>query len=208
MLVELTGAAERRAADGTGHQPGRRARPPRRAILGDPARRPHHHRRSTACNSPSIWPRDRRRACTSISGRTAWRRRAISAAAASWTCSAIPAASASPPRPARRKGNARLRFQRQGRCLGRGQRPAERRSRHARFQIGDGFETLQSLLSAGERFDAIVLDPPKFARSRRALDDALRAYHWLNRLAVELLDPGGILVTCSCSGHVGREDFR
>ena len=54
----------------------------------------------------------------------------------------------------------------------------------------------------------MVLDPPKFARSRRALDDALRAYHWLNRLAVELLDPGGILVTCSCSGHVSREDFR
>ncbi len=78
----------------------------------------------------------------------------------------------------------------------------------ARFQIGDGFETLQALLSAGERFDAIVLDPPKFARSRRALDDALRAYHWLNRLAVELLNPGGILVTCSCSGHVAREDFR
>ena len=78
---------------------------------------------------------------------------------------------------------------------------------NVRFQLGDCFQTLQSLRSAGERFDAVVLDPPKFARSRRAVDEALRAYHWLNRLAVELLVPGGILVSCSCSGHVSREDF-
>ena len=78
---------------------------------------------------------------------------------------------------------------------------------NVRFQTGDGFQTLKALRSAGERFDAVVLDPPKFARSRRALDEALRAYHWLNRLAVELLVPGGILVSCSCSGHVSREDF-
>ena len=53
----------------------------------------------------------------------------------------------------------------------------------------------------------MVLDPPKFARSRGTVDEALRAYHRLNRLGVELLEPGGILVTCSCSGHVAREDF-
>jgi 23S rRNA (cytosine1962-C5)-methyltransferase len=52
-----------------------------------------------------------------------------------------------------------------------------------------------------------VLDPPKFARSRGSLDEALRAYHSLNRLAVDVLEPGGILVTCSCSGHVTRDDF-
>jgi 23S rRNA (cytosine1962-C5)-methyltransferase len=78
---------------------------------------------------------------------------------------------------------------------------------NVRFQEGDGFETLQSLLDAGERFGGVVLDPPKFARSRSAVDEALRAYHWLNRLGVSLLEPGGILVTCSCSGHVTREDF-
>ena len=61
--------------------------------------------------------------------------------------------------------------------------------------------------TAGERFDGVVLDPPKFARSRGAVDDALRAYDRLNRLAVDVLSPGGILVTCSCSGHVTREDF-
>jgi 23S rRNA (cytosine1962-C5)-methyltransferase len=78
---------------------------------------------------------------------------------------------------------------------------------NVRFQQGDGFETLESLLAAGERFGGVILDPPKFARSRSAVDEALRAYHWLNRLGVSLLEPGGILVTCSCSGHVSREDF-
>jgi 23S rRNA (cytosine1962-C5)-methyltransferase len=78
---------------------------------------------------------------------------------------------------------------------------------NVRFQCGDAFETLESLIRAGERFGAVILDPPKFARSRGALDEALRAYHWLNRLGVSLLEPDGYLVTCSCSGHVLREDF-
>jgi len=78
---------------------------------------------------------------------------------------------------------------------------------NVRFQRGDGFQTLKSLTDEDQRFGGVVLDPPKFARSRRAVDEALRAYHWLNRLAVGLLEPGGILVTCSCSGHVSREDF-
>jgi 23S rRNA (cytosine1962-C5)-methyltransferase len=76
-----------------------------------------------------------------------------------------------------------------------------------RFQMGDGFKTLEQLAETGETFQAVILDPPKFARSRRSLDEALRAYHWLNRLAVKVLAPGGILVTCSCSGHVSRQDF-
>ena len=75
------------------------------------------------------------------------------------------------------------------------------------FECGDGFKTLELLIESGRKFDGIVLDPPKFARSRNAVDEAMRAYHWLNRLAVTLLEPGGILVTCSCSGHVSREDF-
>ena len=75
------------------------------------------------------------------------------------------------------------------------------------FQVGDGFQTLDALTVARERFSMIVLDPPKFARSRSGLADALMAYHRLNRTAVGLLEPGGILVTCSCSGHVTREDM-
>ncbi len=78
---------------------------------------------------------------------------------------------------------------------------------NVRFDSGDAFEALESLVAAGERFGAVILDPPKFARTRSARDEALRAYHWLNRAALALLDPGGILVTCSCSGLVTREDF-
>jgi 23S rRNA (cytosine1962-C5)-methyltransferase len=78
---------------------------------------------------------------------------------------------------------------------------------NVRIQSGDCFKTLESLLESGERFGAVVLDPPKFARDRRSVDEALRAYHWLNRLGLGLLEPGGFLVTCSCSGHVTREDF-
>jgi len=74
-------------------------------------------------------------------------------------------------------------------------------------EAADAFEKLDALRAAGERFGMVVLDPPKFARSRAALDDALRAYHRINRVAVDLLEPGGILVTCSCSGSVSREVF-
>ncbi len=74
-------------------------------------------------------------------------------------------------------------------------------------ETADAFEKLDALAAAGERFGMVVLDPPKFARSRAVLDDALRAYHRINRVACDLLEPGGILVTCSCSGSVMRDDF-
>ncbi len=74
-------------------------------------------------------------------------------------------------------------------------------------ETADAFEKLDALAAAGERFGMVVLDPPKFARSRASVDDALRAYHRVNRVAVGLLEPGGILVTCSCSGSVSRDDF-
>lgn len=78
---------------------------------------------------------------------------------------------------------------------------------HVHFETGDGFKVQEALVAEGRKFGGVVLDPPKFARNRQAVDEALRAYHHLNRLAVELLEPDGILVTCSCSGHVTREDF-
>jgi 23S rRNA (cytosine1962-C5)-methyltransferase len=76
-----------------------------------------------------------------------------------------------------------------------------------KFDVADGFKTLDALAEQGEKFDAVVLDPPKFARNRSGISQALMAYHRINRAAVELLTPGGILVTCSCSGSVPREDF-
>jgi 23S rRNA (cytosine1962-C5)-methyltransferase len=74
-------------------------------------------------------------------------------------------------------------------------------------EAADAFEKLDALAAAGERFGMVILDPPKFARSRTAVDDALRAYHRINRVAVGLLEPGGMLVTNSCSGSVSRDDF-
>ena len=79
-------------------------------------------------------------------------------------------------------------------------------SYHYRQQ--DCFEVLEELTVDGEKFGGIILDPPKFTNGRRTVDDALRAYHRINRQAVGLLDPGGILVTCSCSGRVTREEFQ
>jgi 23S rRNA (cytosine1962-C5)-methyltransferase len=78
---------------------------------------------------------------------------------------------------------------------------------NAQFQTEDCFAALDRLREAGERFGAVILDPPKFTRTRRSVNEALRAYHRINRLACELLEPDGILVTCSCSGSVTREDF-
>ncbi len=72
----------------------------------------------------------------------------------------------------------------------------------------DAFKALERLRDAGELFDTVVLDPPKLTRTRAALPQAMRAYHSLNQLAVSVLKPGGLLVTCCCSGLVGHEAFQ
>lgn len=79
---------------------------------------------------------------------------------------------------------------------------------NVRFEVADGFEKLEALAAAGEMFDAVILDPPKFARGRSGVNTALMAYHRLNRTALNVLRPGGLLITCSCSGSVSREDFQ
>ncbi|MFO0896865.1 MAG: class I SAM-dependent rRNA methyltransferase [Pirellulales bacterium] len=78
---------------------------------------------------------------------------------------------------------------------------------NARFEAGDCFERLDALRGAREKFGAVILDPPKFASSGDNVEKALRAYHRLNRVAVDLLEPGGFLITCSCTGRVSREEF-
>jgi 23S rRNA (cytosine1962-C5)-methyltransferase len=75
------------------------------------------------------------------------------------------------------------------------------------FVKTDCFQFLHELAERGEMFDAVVLDPPRFAGSRHQLDAALRAYQKLNSAAVQILSPGGVLVTNSCSGRVSRSDF-
>lgn len=73
------------------------------------------------------------------------------------------------------------------------------------FNRADVFARLDALAAAGERFDLLVLDPPKFARTRDAVEDALRGYRRLQALALRLLQPDGILVTCCCSGLISME---
>lgn len=72
----------------------------------------------------------------------------------------------------------------------------------------DAFAILRDWSDAGERFDTIVLDPPAFAKSKRAVEGALRGYKELNLRALKMVRPGGLLVTCSCSHHVGWSDLE
>ncbi len=71
----------------------------------------------------------------------------------------------------------------------------------------NAFDLLKDYSAAGRQYDTIVLDPPAFAKSRKNLETALRGYKELNLRALKMLRPGGILVTCSCSYHVGEAEF-
>jgi|SRR5579871_1553964 len=71
----------------------------------------------------------------------------------------------------------------------------------------DAFELLREYEATGQQFDTIVLDPPAFAKSKRAAEGAIRGYKELNLRAMKLLRPGGTLVTCSCSHHVSLAEF-
>jgi 23S rRNA (cytosine1962-C5)-methyltransferase len=72
------------------------------------------------------------------------------------------------------------------------------------FRQADVFEFLSGL---ERRYSMVMLDPPAFAKSRRAVEDAARGYKDINFRALRLLDPGGVLVTCSCSHHMGEGAF-
>jgi 23S rRNA (cytosine1962-C5)-methyltransferase len=71
----------------------------------------------------------------------------------------------------------------------------------------NAFDLLREYSAANRRYDTIVLDPPAFAKTKRDLEKALGGYKELNLRAMKMLRPGGILVTCSCSFHVGAQDF-
>jgi len=73
---------------------------------------------------------------------------------------------------------------------------------------GDAFAVLKALREAGERFDVVVLDPPAFVKRKKDLDEGARAYLELNRLAMQVLRPGGHLVSASCSFHFSEDLLR
>lgn len=69
------------------------------------------------------------------------------------------------------------------------------------------FDLLREMETAGERFDTIVLDPPAFAKNRASIGAAARGYKEINLRALKLLNPGGLLITCTCSYHMSEELF-
>jgi 23S rRNA (cytosine1962-C5)-methyltransferase len=74
-------------------------------------------------------------------------------------------------------------------------------------RVGNAFDELRGLDRLGERFDTIVLDPPAFAKNKAAVSNARAGYKEINLRALKLLNPGGTLITCSCSYHVNEAAF-
>ena len=81
-------------------------------------------------------------------------------------------------------------------------------AKKVRFVHTDAFSYLRTLGRNKQRFDLIVVDPPKFVPNRRSWDEGMARYHDLNKLAIPLLNPGGMLVSCSCSGLVAAIDLQ
>ncbi len=75
------------------------------------------------------------------------------------------------------------------------------------FHVANVFDSLREHEMRGERFDAVVLDPPAFAKNRASIKAAARGYKEINLRALKLLNPGGVLVTCTCSYHMPEELF-
>ena len=78
----------------------------------------------------------------------------------------------------------------------------------AQWLDADAFRTLRNLVDSGDRFDLVVLDPPKFAPAREHVDRAARAYKDINLSGFRLLRPGGLLFTYSCSGAIDADLFQ
>lgn len=78
---------------------------------------------------------------------------------------------------------------------------------NAEFREANVFDALREMENAGERFNVIVLDPPAFAKNRASIKPAARGYKEINLRALKLLEPGGVLVTCTCSYHMSEELF-
>ena len=79
--------------------------------------------------------------------------------------------------------------------------------KHHRFLVDDVFDVLAAFKREGRSFDLVILDPPAFAKSQRAVERAIAGYASLNRQALAVLRPGGLLATASCSARVTPEAF-
>lgn len=77
----------------------------------------------------------------------------------------------------------------------------------ARFVQADAFAFMRDMLQIGRQYDVVVLDPPKLIRSRAELEEGTRKHFDLNRLAMQLVKPGGLLLSCTCAGLLSGEEF-
>jgi len=82
------------------------------------------------------------------------------------------------------------------------------RYNNVEFVMADVFEQLREYEKQKERFGCVILDPPAFVKSRAKVREALKGYKEINLRGMRLLEPGGILVTCSCSHHIDEALFR
>lgn len=76
------------------------------------------------------------------------------------------------------------------------------------FETGDAFKWLEAERASEAKHDIVILDPPAFAKTHREKDKALKGYTRLNALGLPLVKPGGLLITCSCSGSVSMAEFE
>lgn len=76
-----------------------------------------------------------------------------------------------------------------------------------RFVQADVFPYMRDMLRLGRQFDVVVLDPPKLIRSRNEIEEGTRKHFDLNRLAMQLVKPGGLLLSCTCAGLLGWDEF-
>ena len=80
--------------------------------------------------------------------------------------------------------------------------------RNVKFTHADAFSYLRTLAGNGRQYDIVIVDPPKFIRTRRDFDEGQARYHDINKLAMPLVKPGGFLISCSCSGLFGPLEFQ
>jgi len=76
-----------------------------------------------------------------------------------------------------------------------------------RFEVANTFDKLRECYDNGEKFDTIILDPPAFAKTKGAVEGAIRGYKEINLRAMKIINSGGFLISCSCSQHIDSELF-
>lgn len=77
-----------------------------------------------------------------------------------------------------------------------------------KFTQADAFAYLRDLLRVGKSFDVVILDPPKLIRNRSEIESGTRKHFDLNRLAMQLVNPGGVMLSCTCAGLLSATDFE